>query len=81
MIDAKHCDGCVDDFYNDHNPLGVKQCWNRKTATIVPRLLIHVEQSPPYRTDKPLMVPNCYKKQRFVTVKPEAIGPDGYWKS
>ncbi len=33
----KLCHGCRDDFYNDHNPLGVKQCWNLKTAKVVKR--------------------------------------------
>ncbi len=28
------CTGCRDDFYNDHNPHGVKECWMFKQATV-----------------------------------------------
>lgn len=31
------CSGCRDDFYNDHNPIGVKECWALKTAKVVTR--------------------------------------------
>jgi len=80
MISAEHCVGCYNDFYNGRNSIGVKECWNRKDAVLAPRLLIHVDQAPPYKNIKPRDVPTCYKQQRFVTVKPEAIGSDGYWK-
>ena len=80
MIDAIHCDGCRDDFYNGHNELGVKECWLRKDAKLAERLLIHVNQPPPYLNVKPKMVPTCYKRDRFVTVKPESIDSKGYWK-
>lgn len=36
----KHCAGCRDDFYNDHNPYGVKECWGLKTARMVTRYRI-----------------------------------------
>lgn len=29
------CVGCRDDFYNDHNPYGVKECWGFKSARVV----------------------------------------------
>jgi hypothetical protein len=80
MIDATHCDGCRDDFYNGKNTIGVKVCWMRKDAKLASRLLIHIDQMPPYLNVKTKTVPTCYRKPRFVTVKPEAIGPDGYWK-
>ena len=31
------CSGCRDDFYNDHNPIGVKECWCFKDAEVVTR--------------------------------------------
>lgn len=31
------CRGCRDDFYNGHNPMGVKKCWGLKTAKMVTR--------------------------------------------
>jgi hypothetical protein len=35
------CRGCRDDFYNDHNDIGVKQCWSLKDAQVVPRYKLH----------------------------------------
>lgn len=81
MIDVKHCAGCHDDFYNGHNEYGVKECWGRKTAQLVERVLIHIDQPPPYRNLKVQQLPSCYKRQRFVSVAPTRIGADGYWKS
>jgi hypothetical protein len=81
MIDAKHCSGCEDDFYNGKNPYGVQECWSRKDAQIVPRLLIHIDQTPPYNNVKAQQVPHCYKRKRFVTVKPDQIDSRGYWRT
>jgi hypothetical protein len=80
LLEVKHCDGCIDDFYNGHNDIGVSFCWNRTTAKLEPRFLIHIDAMPPYRNIKPSLRPTCYRQSRHVTVKPEAIGPDGYWK-
>lgn len=79
MLDAKHCAECHNDFYNGKNDIGVSVCWHLKDAQLVPRVLIHVDAPPPYLKFKVEQVPQCYKRQRFVTVKPEAIGSDGYW--
>lgn len=38
--DKSKCVGCVDDFYNDKNPLGVKQCWSLDQAQLVTRYRI-----------------------------------------
>ena len=29
------CAQCQDDFYNGHNPMGVKECWMFKSAKVV----------------------------------------------
>ena len=79
-MDKKHCSGCEDNFYNGNNPYGVKECWCLKDATLEKRLLIPVDLAPPYKGIKPVKVPSCFKRKRYVTVKPEAIGSDGYWK-
>lgn len=78
-IRKSDCSGCRNDFYNDHNPLGVKECWSFKDAKLEKRILIHVDRVPPYKGEKPTLRPTCYKMDRYVTVKPEAIGKDGYW--
>lgn len=31
------CRGCREDFYNGHNDIGVKQCWNLESARVVRR--------------------------------------------
>jgi hypothetical protein len=80
MTDIKHCAGCTEDFYNGNNPLGVKECWNRKTAEMVNRVFVHIDQPPPYRNFKARTVPGCYRLARHVSVEPEAILPNGYWR-
>jgi len=29
------CVGCGDDFYNGHNPYGIRECWHFKKAKVV----------------------------------------------
>ncbi len=33
--DKKYCVGCHSNFYNGNNEMGVKECWNFKTAKAV----------------------------------------------
>lgn len=80
MLDVKHCDGCREDFYNGKNPYGVETCWMRKSATLAERLLVPVDLAPPYLHIKPESIPTCYKRDRYVTVKPEAVDSKGYWR-
>ena len=81
MMNVKHCSGCEDDFYNGKNPYGVKECWHLKSAKLIPRILIHIDQPPPYLNNKVTQLPNCYRMARHVAVKPEAIDRQGYWRS
>jgi hypothetical protein len=60
MMDKRHCAGCRDDFYNDHNPMGVKACWNLKDAKIVKRYRIHRDSMPGSKgAFTEVRVPNC----------------------
>ena len=34
----QQCIGCRDNFYNDHNPYGIKECWGFKTARVVDKV-------------------------------------------
>lgn len=81
MIELSACSGCEDDFYNGHNPYGVKECWGRKTGTMGDFLLIHIDQPPPYLHVKPQQLPSCYKLKRHVKVSPIRVDSEGYWKS
>ena len=64
------CLGCKQDFYNDKNPLGVKECWHFKTAKLIMRKAVHFDQTPPWN-QKATLTPSCYQKTRYVYVKPE----------
>lgn len=77
MIDKSHCSGCYNDVYNGQL---AAECWSRKTASLQPQALIHVDAVPPYRNVKFKPMPTCYKAQRFVTISPNALDAHGYWR-
>lgn len=59
-MDAKHCAGCRDDFYNDHNPMGVKKCWLLDKAKLVRRFRTHRDAMPATPgAFKEVEVPDC----------------------
>ena len=66
-MNKDHCLGCRNDFYNGNNDLGVKECWSLKTARLVMRKEVHINQRPPW-DQKPIEVPNCYRRPQFVYV-------------
>jgi len=74
-----HCAGCYNDEYN-RGLGGAKECWSFASAKIEPRLLIHVDQCPPYDATRAKPTPTCYRKQRYASVKPEALDAKGYWR-
>lgn len=79
-MDKRYCTGCRDDFYNDKNDLNVQECWLLADAKRERRLLIPINMPPPYTHIKPELLPTCYNRPGYATVKPESIGSDGYWK-
>lgn len=77
---TRDCVGCYNNVYN-HGCGGASVCWNLEDAKLVRRLIIHVDQRPPYNLKETELVPSCYKKQRFVTVDPEkSLDDRGFWK-
>ena len=56
-MDAKHCSGCRENFYNDHNPLGIKKCWHLKNAKRVTRWKVYWWALPTTATK--VRVPEC----------------------
>ena len=64
----KHCAGCRNNFYNGNNELGVKECWLFKTAKIVWRKEVHIDQIPPW-TQAARRFPNCYHRAHFCYLK------------
>lgn len=78
-MDVQYCAGCEDNFYNGNNPYGVQECWHRKDAVRVARVIIGIDEHPPYH-HKPALMPECYRKKRHVLVRPDAITAEGYWR-
>lgn len=65
------CRGCRNDFYNGNNDIGVKECWSLKSAKIVKRKFVHMNDMPPWR-HKPVRTLSCHKKDHYVTIDPKA---------
>lgn len=82
-MDKKHCSGCRNNFYNDNNPLGVKECWSLKSAKIVSRVRIGHWEEPPYLNKKSVRVPNCLHGEgsnRTHYIDPKQIDSRGFWR-
>lgn len=73
-MDAKHCAGCRDDFYN-HNRMGLNvdegepRCWSLRTAKLIMRKRVGINDRPPWDRE-PERLPNCYRQKGFVFVEP-----------
>ena len=62
-----HCLGCRNDFYNGKNELGILECWSLKTAKLVLKKEVHVDQRPPW-DQEPGKFLSCYRRPRHVYV-------------
>jgi len=62
------CVGCYNNIYNN-GAGGAKECFFLKTAKVIFRKEVHVDQVPPWN-QKAKRFPNCYRKQRYVYVDP-----------
>lgn len=71
-MDRKHCVGCEDNFYNGNNPYGIKSCWGLESAKVILRKQVSIDQRPPW-DQKPVELPSCYHKKRYIFVKPEQM--------
>lgn len=65
-----YCSGCEQNFYNGNNPYGIKECWFLKSAEVVMRKKVHVNQVPPWK-QKPIKTLSCYQQKRYVMVGPK----------
>lgn len=70
----RHCNGCRDNFYNGHNPLGVKRCWLLDNARLVRRKEVGMSDVPPWHWQPVVVVPECYRRSGYVYVKPTQLG-------
>jgi len=62
------CIGCYNNDYN-YGLDRAKECWCFETAELIWRKEVHIDQVPPWN-QKAKKLPSCYKKQRYVYVKP-----------
>lgn len=69
-MDKSHCKGCRENFYNGENPYGVTECWHLKTAKLILRKAVPLDQRPPWN-QRAELYPSCYRKPRHVMVKPD----------
>ena len=65
----KYCSGCREDFYNGNNDMGIKECWHLKSAKLVLKKEVHIDQRPPWK-QKPRRFLSCYKRPRHIYVGP-----------
>lgn len=72
---VRDCVGCYNDFYN-HNCMGANEasgeprCWSLAGAEFVMARDVPIDLPPPYTHIKPTKRPNCYRRQRYVRIKP-----------
>lgn len=82
-MDKRFCSGCRNDFYNNNNSLGVAECWSFKTASVVSRIPVGMQEPPPYKNRKKVKIPDCYHGNgpyRTIYIEAEALTNDGYWR-
>jgi hypothetical protein len=65
-----NCSGCSENFYNGNNPYGVKECWCFKSAKIIKRKKVGMNDRPPW-TWKPEKYPDCYHQEGYVFINCE----------
>ncbi len=66
-MDKANCLGCENNFYNGNNTYGVEECWSFKTAKLVKRKKVSINQRPPWK-QKPGIYPDCYHCKGHVFV-------------
>jgi hypothetical protein len=79
MVTKDNCRGCRDDFYNDRNPLGVKECWMFKAAKLVDRYRTHRDAMPASKgAFAEVRVPSCFNQTGvyFVKTVPDFVKPE-----
>ena len=70
MNTKKHCAGCRDNFYNHGDNSHTGECWCLKTAKMVWKKEVHIDQRPPW-DQKARRFLNCFRRKGYVYVSPE----------
>lgn len=66
-LKKSNCAGCENNFYNGGNPYNVAECWSFKTAILIKRKRVHINQSPPWM-QKPTLMPSCYNEKQYMFI-------------
>lgn len=69
-IKKEQCNGCEDDFYNGHNDFGIKECWHFKSATLVMKKKVALDERPPHK-QSPIRLPSCFHQKGFIFMRVE----------
>jgi len=66
----KHCCGCHDDFYNQQGHSAEGKCWMFKSAKLIWRKSVDINQRPPWNQKAERFL-SCYHRQGAIFVKPD----------
>ena len=70
-MNKSKCIGCYNNVYN--NGLhGSTECWSLKTAKVIKRKEVHINQIPPWNQN-PISLPDCYRNPQYVYVSPNTV--------
>jgi len=76
----ENCLGCYNDDYN-RGLGGAKECFSFKTAKLVTKIAIHINQMPPFDKKSGKKTPSCYRRPQMCYVEPKNLNEKGFWKS
>jgi len=65
---TRFCKGCVDDFYNGKNDIGVEKCWSLENARPVYKKFVPSDKTPPYDTENYTLTYSCHRKKGMVCI-------------
>ncbi len=66
----KYCKGCTENFYNDNNPHGIKECWHLTKSMVVWKKIVGLWQTPPWK-QKASRVLDCQHIKGSVMIDPK----------
>lgn len=77
--DKEMCAGCYNNEYN-YGLGGAKECWSFKSAKVIDRIPIGVDQPPPYDKSTARKMLSCFNRRRMAYPSPDDLTSTGYWK-
>ena len=75
----ENCSGCYNDEYN-HGLGGAKECFSLKSAKMIDRIPVHINQMPPYDKKQTIKLPNCFRRPQMCYPSPSDLTAEGYWR-